>query len=297
MKFPRIFVCFLLLCLISCAFAEELSLCPTAEWLPPDLSSLTESDPLPLRILQIAQQEVGYTEDENGSTKYVKWFGSYNPAWCTEFVSWCADQADQKWNTKCLGDIYPNVGTATEAAVLYIKANRFIGADGRNFDGEQQWLIGEDDYLADNGYIPQPGDVMWLYLYGGRDNPDHSTIVEGVSIDENGEILVHVIEGNIDPFVRRATYALSDPAIFGFGTTEMRAYTQLEKYSRYGGVNELRLDLASLGYRTGGSTYRLEGQLLTALKQFQKDHNLSVNGKVNIETRSALNAALEEVRK
>ena len=288
---------FLILLLFgSCALAED-ALCPTNEWTPPDLSNITEGDPLSLRILQIAQQEVGYTEKSNGRTKYVDGFGSYNPAWCTEFVSWCANQADLKWGTKHLGDIYPKVGTATEAAVLYIKANRFIGANGCNFDGEQQWLIGADDYLSDNGYIPQPGDIMWLYLYGGRDNPDHSTIVEGVSVDENGEIWVHVIEGNIDPFVRRYAYALSDPQIFGFGTTEMRAYTLLAQHSRYGGVDSLRLELKSLGYSVGGSTYRLEGKLLSAVRKFQEDHNLPVTGSVDIKTRNALNQALNEAKK
>jgi len=298
MRFCRFLFFFLLTgILFSFAHAQEPSLCSTADWTPPDLSALTESDPLPLRLLQIAQQEVGYTQDEEGGTKYVDWFGSYNPAWCTEFVSWCAHQADLKWNTQFLGDIYPFVGTATESAVLYVKANRFIGADGCNFDGEPQWLIGADDYLGDNGYIPQPGDIMWLYLYGYRDNPDHSTIVEGVSVDESGIIWVHVIEGNIDPYVRRHAYALDDPQIFGFGTTETRAYTLLAQYSRYGGVNALRLDLLSLGYDAGGSTYRLDGKLLSAIKAFQADHGLPENGRVDIRTRIVLDELLSEEQK
>lgn len=297
MKFLRILSCLLLFCLIPCACAEELSLTPTAEWAPPDLSALTAEDPIPLRLLKVAQQEVGYAEDENGLTKYVSWFGSANYAWCTEFFSWCVDQADQEWGTDYLGTLYPNVEFATSAGVFYHNNNRYIGADGKSFDGEKQWLIGAADYLTRGGYIPEPGDVILFYLYGNRDKPDHTGIVEGVSQDAEGKIWVHVIEGNIDPFVRRHAYEITDPKILGYGTIETKAYTLLAKYSRYGGLSQLFDELQSLGYKTGPKQHWLENDMVNAIRAFQKDHNIPVNGKVDIETRNALNAALEALKK
>lgn len=287
-------LCCILLCPTACA--QQAALCATDQWTPPDLSALSEDAPIQLRVLKIAQQEVGYTQDKNGETKYVDWLGSTSLAWCTEFVSWCVDQADQQWGTSYLGTIYPRVGTATESALYFIKNDRYIGANGCNFDGEPQWLIGENDYLAVGGYIPSAGDIIWFYLYGGADMPDHTAIVEGVSMDDSGDIWVHVIEGNIDPFVRRYAYRLSDPTIIGYGTTETLAYTLLARNSRYGGLKALRQDLASLGYQAGGNTYRMESALVSAVKQFQADHGIAVTGTVNIETRNALNIALEGVK-
>ena len=293
MNFRCIVLCLLLMCLIPCACAEDLSLCPTDAWTPPDLSNLTAEDPIPLRMLRIAQQEVGYTEDANGLTKYVTWFGSANYAWCTEFFSWCVHQADLEWGTEYLGTLYPNTEFATSAGVFYHKYNRYIGADGKSFDGEKQWLKGEDDYLTRGGYIPEPGDAIFFYLYDKRDKPDHTGIVEGVSQDSEGRIWVHVIEGNIDPFVRRHAYEITDPDILGYGTIETKAYTLLAKYSRYGGLDVLFDELKSLGYKTGPKQHWLESAMVSAIRAFQKDHNLPITGKMDIETRNALNKALE----
>lgn len=279
----------LVLCLFSAVHAEEL--CPTSAWTAPDLTGLTKDDPIALRVLAVAQQEVGYQAEKGYENKYSRWLDGTASPWCTEFVAWCVAQADES----CLGTLYPRVGTATAASVFYIKNNRFIGANGCGFDGEKQWLLDADVYLTESPYVPQPGDIMWLYLYGGRDNPDHSTLVEGVSRDESGNIWVHVIEGNMDSCVRRHAYRRDDPSIFGFGTTETRVYTCIERYSRYGGINELRKELNALGYDAGQSTlYRFDGKAYSALRAFQQDAGLSVTGKMDIATRRALNQALGE---
>ena len=290
----RRFFCLLTLFVMTLCCAQATSLCATEEWTAPDLSALTAEDPIRLRVLAIAQQEVGYQAGADYENKYSRWMLGMVSPWCTEFVAWCVDQADKKWDTHYLGDLYPRADTATAAAVIHIKDDRFIGANGLNFDGEKQWLIGSDVYLTESPYIPLAGDIMWLYMYGGRDNPDHSTLVEGVSQDSEGVIWVHVIEGNMEDSVRRHAYRLDDPAIFGFGTTETRAYTCIEKYSRYGNIGALVKDLKALGYNTGSVGYRFEGKAYTALRTFQQDAGLPVTGEADIATRNALNKALGE---
>ena len=47
-------------------------------------------------ILKIALSEVGYTETPTNKTKYGKWFGLNNVAWCGIFVSWCYFQAGKR---------------------------------------------------------------------------------------------------------------------------------------------------------------------------------------------------------
>jgi len=47
------------------------------------------------KVIEIAEQEVGYQESPKGSnkTKYGEWFGMDGVAWCGIFVSWCYDKA------------------------------------------------------------------------------------------------------------------------------------------------------------------------------------------------------------
>ena len=44
-------------------------------------------------LLEIAKAEIGYQEQPVNDTKYGKWYGLNNQAWCAMFVSWCYDKA------------------------------------------------------------------------------------------------------------------------------------------------------------------------------------------------------------
>ena len=44
-------------------------------------------------LIEIAKAEIGTTEFANNDTKYGKWYGLNNQAWCAMFVSWCYDKA------------------------------------------------------------------------------------------------------------------------------------------------------------------------------------------------------------
>lgn len=280
---------------VFCSCAQAASLPDTSIWQSPDLSALTAEDPLPLRVLAIAQQEVGYALPKGRMSKYSAWFDNSGEAWCTEFVAWCAARCDLLWGTQCLDTLYPKVGTSTACVLFYLKEERYIGNNGHSFDGEAQWLIGQSEYLCPYGYLPQAGDVMWLYLNGGADYPDHTALVEGVSCDASGTIWVHVIEGNIENSVRRFAYALNDSAIVGFGTAERLAYTCVNVLSRHGGANTVRKELLLLGYDAETSRpYRMGSVNMDALHAFQLDHGLP-EGDMNIATRQALDNALKEL--
>ena len=284
-----------LLCILAvlpCAAIAE-NLTPSAQWSPPVLDQLTPDSPAQLRILAVAQGEVGYQAGPDNANKYSKWFDGSNSPWCTEFYSWCTYMADMQWGTSLSGDRFPCKGTVTECRWGFVDRNLYIGADGLNYEGERQWLMGSDHYLGAHEYVPQPGDVMWVYIYGGSLRPDHTTIVEGVSQDSDGAVQIHVIEGNVNDQVQRAVYSLDDDRIVGFGTPETRAYTELTLDSRFGGVNILREELRALGYGAKPTyTQRLDTQTRDALRAFQKDWGLEATGRQDIPTRQALDAAL-----
>lgn len=46
-----------------------------------------------MSVVDIARQEIGFQEGANNDTKFGKWYGLNNNAWCAMFVSWCFVQA------------------------------------------------------------------------------------------------------------------------------------------------------------------------------------------------------------
>ena len=46
-------------------------------------------------LLEAASDEVGYTEEEHGRTKYGEWVGDPYCQWCAEFLCWCVDQRSE----------------------------------------------------------------------------------------------------------------------------------------------------------------------------------------------------------
>jgi hypothetical protein len=288
----------LLLCLLfSAAGAEERQIVPTADWTPPDLSQLTADSTPELLLLKVAQEEVGYVEGpHNDESKYGDWFSGGRVAWCAEFLTWSVDQVDQRYGTHLMNVLFPWYGGSSDGAPFFIEKGRFISDDGRiPTTYAKQWLIGSDHYLKANEYIPFAGDYIWFFYHSRREGTEHVAVVEGVSRDEDGAIKVHVIEGNNPDRVQRAVYDLADKRIYGFGTPVKRAYTNLRLYYQNADVAQLQKDLITLGYyqpenkREGYFTVALKD----AVKQFQKDSGISVSGIVDIETRPALDKALE----
>jgi murein L,D-transpeptidase YcbB/YkuD len=206
------------------------------------------------------------------------------------------DQVDQRYGTQLMKNLFPWYGGSSDGAPFFMKEGRFISDDGRlPTTYAKQWLIDSDHYLKSNEYIPYPGDYIWFYYHSRREGTEHVAVVEGISRDEGGAIQVHVIEGNNPDRVQRAVYDLTDKRIYGFGTPVKRAYTNLRLYYQNADVAQLQKDLIALGYyqqeekREGYFTPALKD----AVKQFQKDAGISTSGMVDIQTRPALEKALD----
>jgi cell wall-associated NlpC family hydrolase len=74
------------------------------------------------KVVEIAQQEIGYQETPKGSnkTKYGEWFGMDGVPWCAIFVSWVYAQAGFP-----LGNIGFTKGFAgTRTGLKYFRDNR-----------------------------------------------------------------------------------------------------------------------------------------------------------------------------
>lgn len=150
-------------------------------------------------ILAVAESQIGYTEGNdktqldgsyNGRGDYSEynWFFSDDAhgAWCSEFASWCARQAN----------IPSSILGSSRGAV----ADQFGGT-------AYTW---SETVFAGGSYMPQPGDLM-LLCHSKRSDistskaMDHTTIVESVS--QNGDqVTITVIDGNSNSSVRRHDY-------------------------------------------------------------------------------------------
>ncbi len=284
----------LILCSFGMASAADTTLTPTDQWTPPDLSALTADSEPQLLILQIAQEEIGYVEGPlPDESKYGEWFCGGRCAWCAEFLTWCVDQVDQRYGLQLLGNLYPRYGGPSTGVPFFIEKGRFISDNGKLPTKEKEWVIGSDHYLNANEYIPYVGDYIWFYYYNRTVGTDHVAIVEGVSVAEDGAIIIHVIEGNNPDCVQRAEYDLNDNRIYGFGTPVKRAYYNMRLYNQNDDVLALQQALIDNGYyemEAGREGYFTEA-LLEAVKQVQRDLQLKPTGVVDKETHEAMEAA------
>ena len=271
---------------------ENRKLVATSDWEPPVIDeSVKDTEPWMLSV-KIAQEELGYTEGPlKDESKYGEWYAGKRVAWCAEFLTWCANEADNRYGTKLVGNIYPMYGRAKEGAPWFIARGRFVTDDDViPTTTRKQWLIGSDHYLVNNEYIPFPGDYMWIAWYSPRQGTDHVAIIEGVSRDEDGEIQLHVIEGNNPDKVQRAVYPLSYKLIYGFGTPVRRAYTDMNLYDSSDDIYVLQKYLTAAGYLKERKTPRKEltRDIILAVKSYQRKNGLKETLRVDLETRELM---------
>lgn len=286
----RILMLMLCLMLVHPACAEETDYPLTSEWEPPVITKdCIETEPW-LLVLKIAQEEIGYVEGPlNNQSKYGEWFCQRRVAWCAEFLTWCVNEADTRYGTELLRNVYPWYGTSKEGAPWFMARGRFVSDTGIVPGGrEKQWLIGADQYMQEHEYIPSPGDYLWIFYYSTKQGPDHVAIVEGVSRDENGELQIHVIEGNNPDRVQRAVYPHNYKLIYGYGTPVRHAYTNISLYDRGDDVQVLEDILVADGIMKPRTQYKdqMDKKLRDALKTYQRKHGLTVTGTWDLETRT-----------
>lgn len=244
-------------------------------------------------LLQTADEEVGYTEGDHGYSKYGEWGGDPYAQWCAEFLCWCVDQVDQRHGTSLLRNIYPRYSGSNTGRSWFIHEGRFVCRWGNVDDWGYQWLKGEKEYIHTGSYIPQPGDWMFFTWTSGTDT-DHVAMVEYCTRDENGQVFVHVIEGNKPSAVARDVYELNNTRILGYGTV----HDVMDITMRFGNngvkVSQLQDKLSLLGYLDAQYVSGHFGNATAeALQTFQQDHGLRSSGIANITTQLFLDEAVE----
>ena len=245
-------------------------------------------------LLEVASGEVGYREGDHGWSKYGEWAGDPYCQWCAEFLCWCVAQVDKTHGTALLGTRFPRWSASNTGRAWFIKAGRFAVRHGEVDGWGYEWLRGHREYLKTGSYIPQPGDYVFFTWTSGTDT-SHVALVEYCSRSKNGDIFIHVIEGNNPIGVARAVYPLTNSQILGYGT----ANDLVDITMRFGNngekVRQLQEKLAYIGYLEDQFVSGNFGNATTdAVRRFQIDHGLKTTSIANVDTQLALDEAVEE---
>ncbi len=281
----------LLFQLPACCFAENEVLTEEGEViLPPQYPVFDYVE----WLLETARKEIGEGEDSRGRTKYGIWAGVPDAEWCAEFLCWCVDQVDKQHGTQLLKKQYPLYSASNVGKNWFIREGRYISRTGFVSDWGSQWLIGSENLLQRNEYIPQPGDWVFFSVNANKDT-SHVALVEFCTVDSTGAVKVHVIEGNNPDKVARRAYPIDNWAILGYGTVRDLADFTLRTGNEGVKVTALQEKLSTIGY--------LEAQYITgkfaritcdAVKRFQKEHGIQETGVAGHETLLKLDEAVRQ---
>ena len=248
-------------------------------------------------LLSIAAGELGYTEGSNNYTKYGEWSGDPNAAWCAEFICWCVDQTDQRCGESLLDTVYPNYGGQNTGRDWFITRGRFVYRKGNCPNWGYQWLRGSDHILRKNEYIPHPGDLVF-FSYNEAGDTEHVALVEYCAYDADGNVIIHVIEGNNPSSVQRNSYPLNNSQVLGFGACEDVVDTTMRSGCSGDKVLLLQKRLTALGYLTEiNQTGSYGSHTKAAVAEFQQDMGCgqSVNGIADRQTQQAIEADIYQM--
>ena len=268
--------------LVKTGFTESQIISP--QWPVPDYVT---------HLLQIASEEVGYTEEEHGRTKYGEWAGDPYCQWCAEFLCWCVDQTDQRFGTSLLNEVYPFYSGSNTGRSWFIRNGRYVIRKGPVDDWGYMGLKGHSEFIQSGDYIPQPGD--WVFFtWTSNSDTDHVAMVEYCTRDENQQIWIHVIEGNKPSSVARAQYELNYSRILGYGTVHDVADITMSFGNKGEKVRQLQHKLIYLKYLSAEyETGTFGNATLDAVRQFQSDHRIRSTGIANIATQLLLDEIVD----
>lgn len=195
------------------AYYESITNFASCSYVPSStVSPLATDDGSSLCIIHVAQNEVGYSEESYGYTKYGAAQGKPYYDWCVMFVSWCAREAD------------------VHESVIPIEAG--TGNFWRFFDEKGNF---HESPSGGGNPTPQAGDIIFFR----PTNPDaiasHVGIVTGYSgstvsyIDGNG--------GSDTNAVHNRTISINAYSILGFGRPQYIKNTHTTSYWQ---MDELR---------------------------------------------------------
>lgn len=278
----RLLILVLLLCLPLGAVADEII--PPAYPVPDYVTWL----------LEIAGNEVGYTEGNHGRSKYGEWVGDPFAQWCAEYLCWSVDQVDKQHGTKLLDKVFPMYSGQNSGRNWYIDQGRYIVRWGNLEDWGYQWIKGEDHFLRTGDYIPQPGDWVFFTWTGGTDT-DHVAMVEYCTRAKDGSVTIHVLEGNAPDKVQRTEYPLTYTRILGYGTVHDVVDYTMRAGNRGQKVLALQQKLCYLGYLDESKVTGYYGSGTTAaVRTFQNNHDLKVTGIANINMQRVLDRKYDQ---
>lgn len=128
-------------------------------------------------LVAAAVNELGYSATKGGYSKYGEWGGSAYGEWCSEFVSWCVNFADEYYGTSMLGSDYPLQTSCEGGSMWYKERGRYVTVNGGLRGEEGQFYLSDGVSVADRPYIPQKGDLIYIEWYK-YNRLDHVGIVE-----------------------------------------------------------------------------------------------------------------------
>ena len=203
---------------------------------------------------------------------------------------------DQRYGTNLLGVVYPNYSGQNTGRDWFIERGRFVYRKGNCPDWGYQWLLGSDHLLQKNEYIPRAGDLVF-FSYNEAGDTEHVALVEYCTRDAEGNVIIHVIEGNNPSSVQRNSYSLNNSQVLGFGACEDVVGTTMRYGNRGDKVLWLQQALHTLGYlEEKHLTGAFGGNTRRAVMDFQAGmEGKTVNGLADRETQQAIAAALAEM--
>ena len=253
-------------------------------------------------VLAVAVNELGYSATKGGYSKYGEWGGNAYGEWCSEFVSWCVNEADAFYGTAMLGSDYPLQTSCEEGATWFQTEGRYVTAGGTLKNAGRQFYYDDGTYVEDSPYIPERGDLIYIEWYK-YNRLDHVGIVEFVTQDADGSYVIHTIEGNnhiLGPtpsVVARYSYRLDDASIRGYGIRrEGLVGTEVESGNSGEAVARFQRQLKELGYYDGDCAGKFGKATEMATKAYQKAKGLEQTGRGDAATQIAMERELSALR-
>lgn len=147
-------------------------------------------------VIWYAEQEPRFPVKEDGSTVYGELFSDPYAQWCTEFLMYCFQKAEDRLGTSYLDSVYPWYPSSYSCGL---------------------WFKAYYHYFDVGTYIPARGDMILFDTYG-IGYPDHIALVVEVADSAEGDPVITTIEGNIltDPVpqIRSRQLSCTDSTIF-----------------------------------------------------------------------------------
>ena len=253
-------------------------------------------------LINAAVSELGYTATKGGYSKFGEWAGKAYGEWCSEFVSWCVNLADESYGVSMLGNDYPMQASCESGAAWFKERGRYVTVNGGLSGEEEQFYLADGVSVSERPYIPQSGDLIYIEWYK-YNRLDHVGIVEYVTQEADGTYIVHTIEGNnkiLGPeptVVARYTYRLDDPSIRGYGILqEGLVGTELQMGSAGEAVVSFQKNLKELGYYDGDCAGKFGKATVTATEKYQKAKGLERTGVADRDTLAAVTADISAIR-